>query len=211
MAKPIFVIFEGIDRIGKTTSIQEILNLLEKQFTTNEEPIEVSYYKDQIQLNSLGEYTPATFLDQKHSGVLCGTVNMALMLSNEPPKIVLFDRHHISGAVYGKVLRNNDAPTEFNKWYEETLPKAANVILVTFVLDDKAIIQDEVVDIDSLNRLNEEFLQQAINSQIPQKIICKLRFINDEGKTNIHNFVAPIYGAILGAIAFESTYTIELS
>lgn len=189
MEKPILIIFEGIDRIGKTTFIKSLIK------NRYEDAI---YVKDQIQLNSLGRFGKS-ILDQKHFGYTLGIATMIKSLKESNYNLMFIcDRLHLTAAAYAKILRNNLVPEEQNTFFEIQLEDICTPILITFVVD-KVVLKDEVVDVKNLEKLNEEFRYQHEHSKIPHKKMIELN-VGPNGCSNIQskieeviNFISQIY------------------
>lgn len=181
MAKNRYIIIEGIDHIGKSTFIDNLLNgKLEHQYT---------YYRDKIQLNTIRNVmpeTPVDFLDVKHAGILCGVINMADCVREN----IIFDRLHLSGAAYAAALRNNEEPKQILPFFENELNNITETVLVTFVLDGTPRDDDEAVKSKDLEKVNEQFDKLHDNSILP-KIKVRLQ-MNQDGMTNILEFVDQI-------------------
>lgn len=173
MDKPLVLIVEGIDHIGKTTWIKDLIKpdrFLGSRYKN------IVYYRDLVQLNTIRTVMPWTqpeFLDTKHYGILIGIINM-LNAMKETGTSFVFDRLHLSGAAYAMALRNNDEPFRFNRSFERMLldivGKDYDIKLATFIVkNDKFPTTDEVVNAEQLELVNEKFKVCHANSILPRE------------------------------------------
>lgn len=195
MDNPIVLIVEGIDQIGKTTFIDKLISLIEER---NNQKYNILYHRDIVQLNSLRKFdiekTPE-FLDEKHIGVIIGTINMFKTLSNVKNTIIVLDRFHITAATYGKVLRNNLKPFEDNMWLEKVIKQYCHPILLGFYVD-KVKSGDEVVSSKNLELINKEMISEYDSCSFDQKLLVKLN-IDKNGISNIMDFTETIYESLI--------------
>lgn len=174
MNKPLVLIVEGIDHIGKTTWIKDLIKpdgFLGSRYKN------IIYYRDLVQLNTIRTvmpYAPPEFLDIKHYGILIGIINMLNAMKGTRTSFV-FDRLHLSGAAYAMALRNNDQPFKFNRPLErmllDTVGKDYDIKLATFIVkNDKFPTTDEVVNAEQLELVNEKFKVCHANSILDRAI-----------------------------------------
>lgn len=190
--KPTLLIIEGIDRIGKTTFCNKLQTDIESYNKRN-----VIYFKDSIQLNTLGDFS-VDILDKKHLGYCLGVCDVLSQLSQTqfPKPVYILDRFHITGAVYAKVLRNNYKPLMQNNTIEKVLQDKFDVKLVTFYLTTHVTNEDEVVSIENLEKLNDAFYEVTNNSSLPN---LKCPLIGDEnGMTDILEYRSAVINFTLG-------------
>ena len=187
MNKPIVLIVEGIDHIGKTTLIRELMNE-HYGLLANFNPV---YYRDLVQLNTIRTIMPdkdPSFLDEKHSGILCGIINTLYALRDRNISFI-FDRLHLSGAAYALALRNNRKPLSFNRTFEQImLDKLSDyyaIYLVTAIVrNNKASDTDEAVSAKDLLKVNEAFVECEKESILPNKTVLDIS-INSNGISDI--------------------------
>ena len=187
MNNPIVLIVEGIDHIGKTTLIRELMN---EQYglLKNYNPV---YYRDLVQLNTIQTIIPnkdSSFLDEKHPGILCGIINTLYALRDRNISFI-FDRLHLSGAAYALALRNNRKPLSFNRTFEQImLDKLSgyyDIYLVTAIVrNNKASDTDEVVSAKDLLKVNEAFVECEKESILPNKTVLDIS-IDSNGMSDI--------------------------
>lgn len=205
------IAIEGIDRIGKSTFIKELHEIISKEYCQN-----CTIEKPTIGLNTINkDYYPLRNIEEIFEIRNIGLFEEFLFQANHfiqndyPIKCILRDRFHLSELTYGKVLRFNnfkifgegDASRGFecyqtwNNWFEQNLLETGiDVFLITFVLDGESIPnKDEVEEltIGKLKLINEEFRIQHEKSILPKKIIS-LKKDKESGLTNIKDYLKDV-------------------
>lgn len=203
------IAIEGIDRIGKSTFIKALYEKVSKNYNPGKCRIE----KPSIGLNTIDKVNyplmkSQSIFAQRNIGLfeeLLFQVNTHIKHNNSNTCIIR-DRFHLSELCYGKILRPTSYEIyhdvfgfavyeDWSHWFEQQLDATgANINLITFVLDDESIPNEDEVTIltpEILMKINKEFMYQHEQSKFKNKLLIKLRMV--DGMTDIMSYVDAVY------------------
>ena len=232
------IAIEGIDRIGKSTFIEELKKNVEKFGH------DVSIEKPTIGINTLKKIGYPLqdiphIMEIRNIGLFEETLFQAQQNFSTKPRLIIRDRFNLSELAYGIAYRPGSFgelfPSEkepfllyrkWNDWFEEEFDKVTNTFLITFVLDKESYPnEDEAISASSLVKVNEAFCELAEASHFKKKITIELHKDPKTGMTNImdkmnevmsfltnYSWVTPEYGPLLWNVKTmnPNTFVIQL-
>lgn len=194
-----FVAIEGIDRIGKSTFIDELKKKLQELNSKQR----VSIEKPTIGINTLKKMgyplqDIPNIMEIRNIGLFEETLFQAQQRQYEDNEIIIRDRFNLSELAYGIAYRpkmfkqtfNVEYPQrlyrKWNNWFETELQKCARVFMITFVLDRESYPnEDEAISAKDLVLVNEHFRLEHNLSAFNNKLLIELHKDSKTGITNI--------------------------
>lgn len=197
---------EGIDRIGKSTFINAVMENLKKK---TELPVHVE--KPTIGINTLHNigYPLADvpgIMEIRNIGLMEEFLYRAQdAYIRKHHEIIIRDRFNLSELAYGEcyraehfkkvtnqrsLIRAISDYRKWNNWFEEEMDKVANVLLVTFVLDKESRPnEDEAISARELVKVNQQFNDIYETSAFQDKELIELHKDQTTGMTDIMLYV----------------------
>lgn len=194
-----FIAIEGIDRIGKSTFIDELKKKLQELNSGHH----VSIEKPTIGINTLKKMgyplqDIPNIMEIRNIGLFEETLFQAQQRQYEDNRIIIRDRFNLSELAYGIAYRPKmfkqtldvEYPhrlyRKWNNWFETELQKCAQVFMITFVLDRESYPnEDEAISAKDLVLVNEHFRLEHKLSAFNNKLLIELHKDPKTGMTNI--------------------------
>lgn len=199
------IAIEGIDRIGKSTFINELSKRFEN--TLIEKPtIGINTLKKMgyplqdiphiMEIRNIGLFEEFLYQAQE-------------AYNNNFSKVIIRDRFNLSELAYGIAYRPHmfrralltfediDEPInlyrKWNNWFEQELDKCSNTYLITFVLDESSYPnEDEAISAKDLVKVNKQFIEEHEKSIFKNKMLIKLHKNPETGYTDILEYIDKI-------------------
>lgn len=176
-------LIEGIDRLGKSTLVNGILNAEGYNLVIHyDKPMDLEYYHSEHQ-DGYSYYNPNTTANErKYSFMKDLNRTMFRMIQNADIPII-FDRAHLGESVYAPLYRDYDGDYVFQLEKEYNTDSARLILLISSNLD---MITDDGLSFNPENKLLEQqrFLRAFSLSQIKDKIIIDVH--NGKGGFKSH-------------------------
>lgn len=160
-------LIEGIDRLGKSTLVDGIMNAEGYNLVIHyDKPLDLEYYNDNTNWFP-GDNTPANDRKKQYMTDLNHVMFQMIQNLNAP---IIFDRAHLGETVYAPLYRKYDGDYVFDIENSYQTESARLILLISSNLE---MITDDGLSFDPANKLIEQqrFLRAFSLSQIKDKII----------------------------------------
>lgn len=160
-------LIEGIDRLGKSTLVNNILEKEGYNLTIHyDKPMDLDYYKDEFTCYD-GREASINGRKKQYMTDLNHVMFQMIQNLNAP---IIFDRAHLGETVYAPLYRKYDGDYVFDIESSYNTDSARLILLISSNLD---MVTDDGLSFDPANKLIEQqrFLRAFSLSQIKDKII----------------------------------------
>lgn len=216
------IAIEGIDRLGKSTFINELQKRFQQDRVNDKNDYPIIVEKPTIGLNTIdkNDYPLKDIkgiFEYRNIGLFEEFLFQTKIFNttSRHNKCVIRDRFHLSELAYGTVLRyknfdvfsqNGDfvdgmeVYAKWNAWFEEKLQEVnKDTYLIVFNLSvESPINEDEVAALtpEVLRQVNYEFVGLYRDSKIKNKKLVNIEIDPETGLSNIMDYLDEVYNFV---------------